>query len=328
MEASLLMNIPRATRLVWLAAICFGTVRPAPAADVDPMLPSDTEIVAQVNVRQLLDSPLVKQHALELMKNALKSNPPVEAVFQELGLNPFTDVDSITLAGPGGNDPNKGVAIVHGKFDLAKFKTRAQDAVKEGAPLSIEKSGNYTVYEVNIPEGPAQTLFVALPDAKTLVASPKKELLADALDKHAGKKKGDVSADLTARVRKHVAGESAWIVVLSRGLNKGPVATDANAKEFLDKSVTLSSSVTVTKDVILGATIDAKNADDATALQKKLSGLIDQGKGILDAFAQSQKELAPLQDLANSLKVTAADKTVTVSGTIPNAVIEKAIQRK
>ena len=60
---------------------------------------------------------------------------------------------------------------------------------------------------------------------------------------------------------------------------------------------------------------------------KRLDGMIDQGKGILQAFAQSQKELAPLLDLANSLKVTTANKTVTLKGTIPNAVIEKAIKR-
>lgn len=321
------MNVTCAKCRGALAILVIGLATPAPAADVEPYLPNDTEIVARINIRQLLDSPLVKRLALEHFKNALKSRGDVDAVFQQLGLDPFADLSTFTVAGPAGDDPNRGVVIVHGKFDVAKFKARAEAAVGEGAPLKMAKSGEHIVYELTVPEGPAKNIYVAIPDATTIVASPRRETLDDALDKHAGKKKTELNADLRARIARQPSSETAWIIALSQGLGKSVVGTDLTAKEFLDKSITVSSSVTVMNNVDLGATIDAKNPQDAAVLQKKLSDLIDQGKGVLQAFAQSNKELAPLMDLANSLKVTADDKTVSLKGTIPQSVIEKAIKR-
>ncbi len=320
------MNVSRKEVCGLLVAVCVCFTSPVRAADVDPFLPNDAEVVAHVNIRQLLDSPLVKQFALEHMKAALKSNSEVQTVFQQLGFDPFADLSSFTVAGPAGDDPNRGVAIVHGNFNQAKFEARADEAIAAGG-LKSSRAGDYTVYEVSVPQGPAQTVYVAIPDARTLVASPNKEMLGDALDKHAGKKKSELNGDLRNRIEKHPNGDTAWIVALSKGLGKSVVATDLTAREFLEKSITLGSSVTVSQDVVIAAVIDAKNSQDAAVLQKKLSDLIDQGKGILQAFAQSQKELAPLLDLANSLKVTANDKTVTLKGTIPQAVIEKAVTR-
>ena len=46
-----------------LAVVLAGA--PARAGEVDRYLPDDTEIVVNVNIRQILDSPLVKKHALE-----------------------------------------------------------------------------------------------------------------------------------------------------------------------------------------------------------------------------------------------------------------------
>src|SRR5436190_15642001 len=121
MEVALSMKLRRPQCWSLLAVLSLGWAIPAGATDIDPYLPNDTEIVAQLNIRQLLDSPLIKQLVLEHLKNALKSSGEAETIFQELGLDPFTDLSTVTLAGPGGDDPTRGVAIVHGKFNLGKF---------------------------------------------------------------------------------------------------------------------------------------------------------------------------------------------------------------
>src|SRR5438552_7495482 len=88
-----------------LAAVCLAWLAPARAAEVDKLLPNDTEILVTINVRQILDSPLVKKYALDHLKTAIKSSSETEQVLESLGLNPATDVNTIALASPGGDDP-------------------------------------------------------------------------------------------------------------------------------------------------------------------------------------------------------------------------------
>ena len=54
------------------AVLAAGLAAPARAAEVDPLLPAETESVMFVNVRQVLDSDLVKKYALGQIKQALK----------------------------------------------------------------------------------------------------------------------------------------------------------------------------------------------------------------------------------------------------------------
>src|SRR5206468_3816222 len=97
-----------------LAAICLAWLAPARAADVDKYLPNDTEILVTINLRQILDSALVKKYAVEHLKTAIKSSAETEQVLTAIGLDPMTDVQSIALAGPGGDEPDKGLFIVRG----------------------------------------------------------------------------------------------------------------------------------------------------------------------------------------------------------------------
>ena len=69
---------------------------PARAAEVDPYLPDDTEVLVTVNVRQVLDSPLVKKSTLEKLREALKDIDMAEDVLKDLGFDPFKDLDRVT----------------------------------------------------------------------------------------------------------------------------------------------------------------------------------------------------------------------------------------
>lgn len=311
-----------------LAAVCLVWLAPARAAEVDKLLPNDTEILVTINLRQILDSPLVKKYALEHMKTALKSNRETEQVLDALGLDPLTDVNSIAIAGPGGEDPEKGLFIIHGKFNKAKFEAKAKEEADKAGHLKITKAGDYTVYEVAIDSpGPVKTMYVAVADPSTIVASPGKSYLTDALDKLNGKKQGAVSKEFQALIAKEDSKQSVWIVLLSSALKKSNLANEEKVKEMLGKFQSFSGGLTLTDEVRLDANISAKDAAAANDLKKELSGGLEQAKGLAAIFAANQPNLAPLGEVLDSIKVNTEKNSVVVKAKVSKDVIEKAIKK-
>src|SRR5262249_9473808 len=102
-------------------------------ADLDPLLPPDSESYVSVNVRQVVESPLFQKQLPAPLKQALeedggdKLKPPHKA----LGIDPFRDVDRLTMASPGGVEADRGLIIARGTFDVAKFKAKAEEAARD-----------------------------------------------------------------------------------------------------------------------------------------------------------------------------------------------------
>ena len=100
---------------------------PAGAAEVSPYLPDDIEVVAFVNVRQLLAAPLVQRHALEQARTTLKENAELQKLLAAAGFDPLRDVQSVTLAAPGSGVPSRAVLIVAGTFDVERIHALADE---------------------------------------------------------------------------------------------------------------------------------------------------------------------------------------------------------
>ncbi len=175
-----------APRFAAVLALILMVPAGAHAADLDPYLPADTESFLSVNVRQLLDSPIIKKSVLGPLRNALKESQDVTDVLKDLGFDPLKDLDHIIIAGPGGAETDRGLIIVHGTFDVKKFQAKAADAAQNNDDvLKIHKvplggGATHEVYEVNIP-GQDGALFVALASGKTLLVSPGKDYVVDSL---------------------------------------------------------------------------------------------------------------------------------------------------
>ncbi len=77
-------------RFVRIAAILLTVLAAVPgrAADLDPYLPEDTETVINLNLRQILDSPLIKKHALEHAQEALRGQDQIQDILKDLRLRP------------------------------------------------------------------------------------------------------------------------------------------------------------------------------------------------------------------------------------------------
>src|SRR5262249_37396094 len=103
-------------------------------AKPDDLTPSDAEMVMQVNVRALLQTPLIKNHALESLKALLKRSGEVRQLLNAAGLDPLKDIDTISVSGSGlpvAGGKAKMLVVVRGNFAPDKARAAAADYAKK-----------------------------------------------------------------------------------------------------------------------------------------------------------------------------------------------------
>jgi hypothetical protein len=311
-----------ALTLVFLAA-------PVRAGEIDRYLPDDSEIVVSLNFRQILDSPLVKKFGLEQAQEALRSTEEASAILKDLGFDPFTDLDRVIVAGPGGTEQDRGLIIVHGRYALDKFTRKGEEAARDYPDnLKIHKvkaGGERLVYEVALPDG--MSLFVALADKTTLLASPGKDYVVDALKKSAVKGKPTLkNRDFQALLERMDDKQSLSLAAVGSALAKG--IPERKVQTELEKIEALGGGITISDDVKVQVVLSAKNADAARELNDTITQGLNQALGALALIAGANKELAPLLEVVKTIKSSAKDKTVTLKGEISADLIEKALKNK
>ena len=115
-------------------------------------LPADTQALIRLNFRAMIDSPLAKKMGIEKASEIIKSVPGGE-ILTEMGFDPLKDIDSITVAAPGGGDMDQGLIIVAGKFKADKLVAKANEEAKNNKDkVKIHKAGDKTIVEIIIPE--------------------------------------------------------------------------------------------------------------------------------------------------------------------------------
>src|SRR5207244_1310099 len=103
------------------------------ARATDPkFLPNDTEWALHINVKQILDSPLVKAQkeglgaVREELEKKLAENPAGKFI-KDSGFDLLKDLKAITIAGSA-KEPD--LIVVEGNFDVEKFVAAAEKAVE------------------------------------------------------------------------------------------------------------------------------------------------------------------------------------------------------
>jgi len=177
---------------------CLTTAAPASAQNVK-FFPAETEVVLTVNFRQILESDLLKgkKDELALLKaiaeGFLGQNADAEKYVKGLSFDPFKDLDTVTAVMPSSNDAakaleTKGLVIVHGKFDGAKWKATAEQAAKDhGDVIQVTRAGPHQVIEVT-PPGDTKVICVALANPTTLLVSHNRAIITTALAQGTGEK--------------------------------------------------------------------------------------------------------------------------------------------
>jgi hypothetical protein len=329
------------TRTLGLALAAACAAAPARAGEVDRYLPDDTEVVISANVRQVLDSPLFKKLGLNPAREALKDLDLANDILKDLGFDPFKDLDRVVLAGPVGDEPDKGLVIVHGTFDLAKFKAKGDEAARDNPDvLKIHKvpdgaGGQYLLYEVTPGGDGDMPLFVALPTKDTLLVSPGKDYVVDALKKVRRKAAPALKnkafqallGKMDDRQSLAVAAEGSAVgSILGRALGKGGNLPEA-AKDRLAKIEALGGGITVADDIKIEVVVSAKTADDAKEIREAADKGLKQLLTLAALAATAEPKLNPALEVVKTLKVTGKDKLVIFKGQVSADVIEESLKK-
>jgi hypothetical protein len=309
-----------------LLVLAMVAVQPVRGAEADKLLPNDSEYVITLNVRLLLDSALAKKYGVPRLQELLNSDQEFQDIFKSLGLDPLTDIHSLTLASTNISDPKKALFILHGKFDPAKFHAKALDVIQTyGEVLKIHEAEKLRYYELNFP---GQTSFyVAVTDPVTIVASPGIDGLAEALEKVAGKRTSSVKKELLGLLEKVDSSRTLWMIGIKSALEHSPLSADDNARPVLAKVETATAGVTVASDIKAEFVLSAKSADAAKELSKELVEKLDRAKGIVSILVGDVKELQILLELVGSLQVSMDDRSVRLRGQIGEETIEKSLKK-
>lgn len=136
--------MPTRTNRLLAAVLCLAVAAPAlptQAADLDKLVPPDTEAVAFVNVRSLVGSAVFKRYFEKEVQAALKAEP-VAKFFKDVGFDPVKDLTSATYTFTGGSKNPHGCIIVRGNFTSQVQAAVFTTAKAEGGWLKLSPEGN------------------------------------------------------------------------------------------------------------------------------------------------------------------------------------------
>jgi hypothetical protein len=302
-------------------------VAPLRAGEVDKYLPDDAEMVISVNVKQIVESELFKKNVEAKAREALKNQDELQDALKDLGFDPFTDIERVIAARPAGGEQDRGLLIVHGKFDLDRFQAKAEKIAKDQPDLlKVHKvangaGGKLLVYEVALAEQ-APPLFVALPNKSTLLASPGKDYVVDALKKDKPSLK---NKDIAALLRSMNDKQGVSVAVVGEALVEG---ASADVKDLFAKVDAVGGGVTVGDEIKLEVAVSAKNADDAKAIKDGVDGGLKQARLTLAALAfADSKQIDAILDVVNTIKASVKDKTVLIKAAVSPEGIENALKK-
>lgn len=314
------------SRMVTLASTLLGVAllvsAPARAADTMKLLPDDTEAVVSIQVRQVLDSALIKKYGLVTAKELLKGEADVQKTLNDLGFDPFRDLESVLIASPGGSAPDKGLIVVSGKFDLGRFRAKAEEIAKNmPSSLKVEKEGALTLYKITSPD---MSLYAALADQETILVAQTREYLVEGLEKFAGKRTSALkSKTLPGLLAKVDQKQSVWLVAPGSAIPVDLPLDNEKLKKTLQGIESIVGGVNVTDEIKFKFLVAAKDVDAAKALVRTINDGINVGKIFLGGLGGP---LAPVTDVLGAIKTTAKEKLVTVECTVPQDVIDKIRQ--
>jgi len=240
----------RWSSLVWTLVLASS----AASSEAVKRLPADTEFIASLNVRQVLDAPLLKKSApaqqfLDRWRLALKGNERqlkeyyqnkelkewglTEEGFLEwarqfkarcdaVGLDPFKDVDRLTLGCSLGKDLL--TVVVEGTFQLATFRDAARADARKDPASRLTPLAGVDVWEWADPSRVGGRQYLALLSPKCLVLGNSKEAMVEILERASGKRKGELSPAMQALFREAEGEQIAVVAKIDQAVVRGLAA--------------------------------------------------------------------------------------------------------
>jgi hypothetical protein len=303
------------------------------AADSDKLLPAESEVVIQINYKQILESELIKKYALEQMKQALESQAEVKNVLNELGLDPFKDIHRIVIAGEmKSGEEGRGLIIGYGNFDPEKLFAAAEAySKKKPDTFSLIRDGEIIMFKVQ-PENGQMPLYATVLDDKTVIAGSDKKIVQDAIAAAKGNKRPRIKPELAALLKKMDEKASISACALVKGklddvnIPPGAPVDLTKFQDLLPKMETMSMTLRIGKDIKLEMSMGMANDDAADEMSKAVKNLLNDVKPLLQLAVAADPRTKPLTDVVNSIKVNSKSKEVILTGEISEANIQRMIK--
>jgi hypothetical protein len=324
----------RMPRLLLAAVLAVGLSAPrARAAEPDKLLPADADTVAVINLKQILDSALIKKYALEQIKQALEGQD-AKQLLDELGIDPLKDVEKLTIASiDTSRDNTKFFMLVNGNFDPEKlFKTAEAYSKKDADRFSMVRDGGTVMFKFQ-PDDGQPPVYATVVNDKTIVAASEKKLISNAIAADSGNKAAPLKKELADLIKKADAKASVYVATILKGKlddlmipggGNLPIKLD-DLQRVLPKLETALISVKIGADVTLEVNFGMQDDESAGDMRNALDDLFKQLKPLAQLAAAAEPRAKPLGDILASLKITSKNKDVTLSGKITSDNIAQIV---
>lgn len=321
---------------VWLA-IPLTILAAGPAVDAADLkfYPDDTEVVLTVNIRQILNSELVKSQKATAKKiqASVDEKIPEEAMkyLKMAGLDPVKDLISITVAAAPSKDPEKALIIVDGDFQPDKLHATLEEVAKNHADaVKISKSGEHKIIEVTTPEG--KQFHLAVASKKVLVASLSRDALKSALARGNGEQESNLKKEIKTLIGTMHSGQSISAVATGKALAKAlegaklPNNPAQGLAPALQGIESVNANITVGKDIQIQLGVSTRDAETANTLAKGVNFGLLLIKGVVAQKAMEEQKLLPVVDVVNTFRATIQGNSVTVRAEVSADNLEKLIK--
>jgi hypothetical protein len=293
---------------------------PAPAKfEPEKWISEGSDVVMAINVRVMLDAPVMKKGGLPALKDALKNNEMASTILKSAGIDPFKDIDTILVSGSGKDAKDaKAQIVIRGTFDREKFRVAAETCAKSHPDdVKISKADGHYVYELTFTQG---KLFGAFADKYTMVLTQSKDATLDLL-KTGGTKVVRINAALKGAVGKFSGKESLAMAMVVTDEMKKQIGKLPQAAEVAPKLETINAHLLLTKEANFNLILNTSDAASA----KKAGGLLKQAKSLAELALLSDENIPPIAgDLLNAIKISAERNSVVVNLRITQDLIDKA----
>ena len=264
---------------------------------------ADATWLIHVDVERLLDSTVGRfllEHAEELDIDL----DDLDRMKRDLGLDPRTDLRSVTLYGTG-DEPGEDAII------LAETNDRVDEAIErllanDDLPIRRRKLNGKTVYVIG-GEGRRHYLSIqrAGADRRLVVFSDNKSGFRNALDVLAGE------APSISMGRSNIPADDPQdgsLLFLSVG-DIDAFGDDGPASQIIRMSDGFTADIGEVDGVLTGrASVTAESPEVADNISHVLQGLVALGR----LMAAGQPDLAPLNELADSLSIRTKDSRISI----------------
>jgi hypothetical protein len=298
------------------------------SADIDRDLPDTTESVFVINVRQILDAPVIQKLIQTQLQPAIKNNADDRPWLSLLEPETLRDLTRITFAFPKGLLEKKGAIIVKGRFDLNKIRAAAEQLSETTMiTVKIHPNDKTPLYEILVDEPGTSLVFSTFLDKETLFISRSRDTVIDAITRRARQKPSKLSADLQGVISKMDSTLGIWLAGRVPEQWKQVLGNRPQLKAFAPKLEAFSGGVRCAQDIYIALHLKLSDAQAAVDFRQtlELSKLL---VNVAIANSADVKDYAQvLTDIVNSLKFTQEQNTVSVEVTIPDAQIDKALKK-